>query len=78
LAEENINETKQFLKTCGLVLGTFIALFVGYVHWLLLQANKVQPPQLSGSLLLAGLGAFIAFTILWCILLVFKFRRVPE
>jgi uncharacterized membrane protein len=78
LSPENKSSTMQFFQGHVVCLGILIALFMAYIHWLLLKANSVQPPQLPNNLLFAGLGIFLAGMALWALWLVVKFMRVPK
>ena len=78
LSPENKNGTIQFFQGHVVCLGILIALFMAYIHWLLIKANSVQPPQLPNNLLFAGLGIFLAGMLLWGMWLAVKFMRVPK
>jgi len=78
LAPEHRQETIRFLDVHTPWLGSLLCLFMAYVHWTIMSANSVQPAQLSVTQLLAGLGVFLALTILWSTLLLVKFSRLPK
>ncbi len=78
LAPERQQGTAQFLSAHIPWLGSLISLLVGYVHWLLIQANSVQPPRLPNSLLLPGVGLFLAGVAAWIVLLYVRFGRLPK
>jgi hypothetical protein len=78
LSTQHKSGTIQFLKGHVALLGMIISLFVAYVHWLLLKANKHQPPQLPTLPFLIGMGAFLAGTLLWGLWLMVRFKRVPK
>jgi uncharacterized membrane protein len=78
LSNQNKNGTIQFLKGQVAGLGIFIALFVAYVHCLLLKAHKLQPPQLPTMQLFIGMGVFLVGMLLWGLWLFVKFMRLPK
>ena len=78
LAPERRQETIEYLTGHIAWLGCILAMFMGYVHWLLIKANSVQPAQLSNSHLFLGMGALLLSIILWGSLLSVKFIRVPK
>jgi serine/threonine-protein kinase len=55
-----------------------LALFLGWVHWLVVRANAVQPPRLSETGLFAGLAVFGVATLVWIVALFRRFGRVPD
>jgi uncharacterized membrane protein len=78
LAPERKQDTLQFLRSHISWLGSFIALFFAYIHWLLLKANSVQPVQLPNDLLFLGMGVFLATIVIWGAVLPVRFMRVPK
>jgi uncharacterized membrane protein len=78
LSEANREQTFVFLQSHCLYLGMITVLFMSYIHWLLIEANKVQPPQLPNDLFFLGLGVFLILTAFWSVGLVLKFLRVPN
>jgi uncharacterized membrane protein len=78
LSEQNRIGTVQFLKNHVAYLAVFIVTFMGYVHWLLLKANSVQPPKMPNTLLFIGIGVFIVGMLILCFWLLVKFMRIPH
>lgn len=78
LAPERKRETIEFLSGHMAWLGSLLALFLAYVHWLLIEANSVQPAQLSNGHLFLGMGALLVSIVLWGFLLSFRFMQVPK
>lgn len=76
LSPQQKQKTIQFLTGHIAWLGSFIALFIAYVHWLLIKANQTQPAQLSNSLLFIGMGLLLLSIIVWAALLFLKFNKV--
>jgi hypothetical protein len=54
-----------------------LAMFLCFVHWLVVQANLVQPPRLPEAWFFGGLAAFGVVTLAWLISLFLRFGRVP-
>jgi uncharacterized membrane protein len=77
LAPERREATLQFLRMYGLWFATAVALFLAYVHWLVVQANRVHPPVLSSGAMIGGLVAFFVFLVVWLFVLFRRFR-VPK
>lgn len=75
LAPERREATVAFLQAHSIWLGTIMALFTGYLHALLLEANAVQPPRLPEESLYTSMGVLLAVVILWGLLLPWRFRR---
>ncbi|MCW5622531.1 MAG: hypothetical protein KIS79_15590 [Burkholderiales bacterium] len=75
LAPERREQTLGVLRRHGLWFGASVALFVAYVHWLVVLANRLQPPQLSMSALLWGMGVFFAALAAWLFVLYSRFRN---
>jgi hypothetical protein len=76
LAPERIEESLVFLQQHCLVFASGLVVFLSYVHWLVVQANLRQPPLLSTSAIVAGLGVFLCATIVWLVVLYARFRKV--
>lgn len=78
LAPERKPETIRFLTRHMAWLGTLFAGFIAYVHWLLMQANSVQPAQLSNKHLFLGMAVLLALIALWASFLSVRFMRIPK
>ena len=74
LAPARREETLTFLWQHGLWFAAILAVFLAYVHWLVVTANRLQPPQLASADLLAALGCFFILLIVWLVLLFRRFR----
>ena len=74
LAPERREATLQFLRLYGLWFATAVALFLAYVHGLVVQANRVQPPVLSSAHMIGALVAFFVFLVVWLFVLFRRFR----
>jgi hypothetical protein len=77
LAPERRQETFSFLFRAGLWLATLNATLMLSLHWLLVAANKVQPPRLSSQVWWL-LAAFLLAISVWSYLLIQRFRRSPS
>lgn len=75
LAPERRERTIAFIRVHGRRLAVVVAVFLAYVNWLVVQANRLQPPQLSVTGLGAGLAAFFVLLSVWIIVLMARFRR---
>lgn len=75
LAPERRENTITFLRLHGQWFAAALALFLGHVHWLVVQANMLRPPQLSTFGMVAGLVAFFVFLGSWLVVLFARFRR---
>ena len=78
LAPARKQETIEFLNGHMAWFGSIFALFLSYVHWLLIKANSVQPAQLSKYHLFLGIGVLLVSILLWGTLLSVKFMRSPK
>ncbi|MGI0493134.1 DUF1648 domain-containing protein [Alkalinema pantanalense CENA528] len=78
LSEPYRKSTFAYLKAHGLGMGALIAGFMGYVHWLVIQANRAVPAQLSSGAIIGGLVVFVGAAIGWSILLPLKFMQLPK
>jgi uncharacterized membrane protein len=65
LAPERIEATRQYMARQAAGFTALIVLFLSYVHWLVVQANLVQPPQLAEQPFILGLALFALATIVW-------------
>jgi hypothetical protein len=67
-------QTFVYLRLHGLSFASALVLFLAYVHWLVLQANLRQPPQLSTSSMITALAVFLAIVAIWLNALHARFR----
>jgi uncharacterized membrane protein len=74
LAPERRGETIQFVKRQIALFATFLVVFLCYAQWLAARANALSPPNLDPGPFFAGLGIFMACTIVWVVRLVRHFR----
>jgi hypothetical protein len=77
LAPERRPETVAFLCRQNTWLSVLITGFLCYVHWLVLQANTMNPPRLSSPLFVVGLALVMILSSAWALALVLRFLKVP-
>jgi hypothetical protein len=65
LAPERRSATLETVAVRAVVLGMLVSLFMGGVHWLILQANAVIPPRLPADLFWMMLIAFLTAFAFW-------------
>jgi hypothetical protein len=58
-------------------LALALVAFLCFVHWLVVQANAVQPARLAERSLFVGMAVFGVATALWLVVLLRRFGRVP-
>lgn len=75
LSPERRDTTLAFIRGHGKWLAATVGLFLGYIHWLVLQANQLQPPQLSSTSLFGGVAAFLLLIVVWLASLYAYFRK---
>jgi uncharacterized membrane protein len=75
LAAARREHTLEFVRLHGQWFAAAVALFMAYVHWLVLRANARQPPALSTFGITAGLVTFFLLLVVWLFILFARFRR---
>lgn len=75
LAPERRDATLAFIRGHGKWFAGAMSLFLGYVHWLVVQANQRQPPVLSNADILSGLAVFLLALVVWLAGLYLRFRK---
>ena len=78
LAPERREQTFAFLRLHFIAFASVLVVFMTYVHWLVVQANQLQPPQLSMPAIIAGLLALTAALVVWLIVLFRRFGKGVE
>lgn len=74
LAPERRAGTVSFLTGHALLLADGLAIFLCYVHRLVVQANAGQPARLASDSMIAGLVILLVATLLWTVWLLLAFR----
>jgi uncharacterized membrane protein len=77
LAPERRAQTVGIISRQLIWMGCLMVLFLAGIYYLTIQANRTTPAQLPMSLFLPLLGAFLAGTIIWSIVFIRRFSKVP-
>ena len=75
LAPERRAATLEALSSLSTAFALAVTLFLSFCHWLIVQANAVQPARLQESWLFAGLAVFGVAMVLWVVSLFRRFGR---
>lgn len=78
LAPERRTETIETLSQQAVRFSTMLLAFLCYAHWLVIQANKTAPPNLSSRWFIGGLVVFLVATLFWAVSFIGRFRNVPR
>jgi cation transporter-like permease len=76
LAPQRKAATLESLSSLTLALAFVLVAFLCFVHWLVVQANAVQPATLAETLLFVALGVLGGVTVAWFVVLYRRFGRV--
>ncbi|MCC7403639.1 MAG: DUF1648 domain-containing protein [Bdellovibrionales bacterium] len=76
LAPERREASLGRLRDWMAMMGVSVFFFFMVVNWMVVEANRRNPPRLSDSFLWA-LAIFIGFTLLWTVALMMAFRKPP-
>lgn len=74
-APERREATYAFLRRHGLCFPAMLAVFLCYMHWQVVRANALQPPQLSSASVVPAIVLFMLGMALWVGVLVRRFMR---
>ncbi len=75
LAPQRLERTRSFLVAHGIWFNILLAGLMCFIHWLVLDANRRQPPFLSNPVVFLGLLVLLACMIAWIGTLMAAFRR---
>jgi hypothetical protein len=78
LAPERRIATIASLSNLSVYFASALVVFLCFVHWLVVKANESQPPRLEQAPFLVGLALFVVATIVWLVVLLRRFRRIPN
>jgi uncharacterized membrane protein len=78
LSEKYRESTFAYMKLHASIMGICIAVFMAYVHWLVIKANSEVPAHLSSEAIICGLVVFAVVFVGWGIMLPVKFMRLPK
>ena len=76
LAPERREATLAYIRGHGRWFAAGVALFLTYVHWLVVRANALRPPMLSTAGIVLGLVVLFLALAVWLTLLFRRFRRL--
>jgi len=68
-------DTIAFLTRHRMRFGACLAVFLSFVHWLVVRANARQPAELSNSEIYAGALLFVLTIVVWTVWLLLAFRK---
>jgi hypothetical protein len=77
LSPERRAASLEALESLSLRFAIALAVFLCFVHWLVVRANSVQPSSLQEAWLFVGLAVFGAATLAWVYSLFRRFALVP-
>lgn len=75
LAPERREQTLAFLSNQGIYLAMLLAIFLCFVHWLVVLANAQQPAHFPESTLFASLPLFLIALAVWIGRFILHFKR---
>lgn len=75
LAPERRKATTAFIRAGGQWFAAAVALFLTYVHWLVVRANELRPPVLSTAGIVSALVVFFLALAAWLTVLFWRLRR---
>ena len=77
LSIDQIDYTINYLTRFFLNTGYGLVVFLCYVHWLVIDANRHQPPSMSAPHIITAIVIFVAYIIWLLASMVRHFRHVP-
>lgn len=75
LAPERREGSLAYVQSHARWFGCLLSAFICYVHWLVIEANRAQPPMLLPHRILPAVGVFVACAVAWGLTLQLRFRR---
>jgi hypothetical protein len=75
LAPERLSSTLAYLRQQGTRFGIILAIFLCYIHWLVVLANSHSPPRFPESLFFIGMAAFLLSLVIWLGLFLTRFHK---
>jgi uncharacterized membrane protein len=75
LAPPRLARTRSFLIAHGIWFGSLLVGLMCFMHWLILDANRQEPPYLSNQSVFTGLLIILGCMIVWIGVLMAAFRR---
>ncbi|HEY9104712.1 hypothetical protein [Chitinimonas sp.] len=77
LAPPHYEATLAFLATGLRWLAVWQLLLLGYVHTLIVEANRLHPPRLAEGRFEIGMLLFVGGLVVWLLLVLWRFGRQP-
>jgi hypothetical protein len=78
LAPQRRETTIAYLNGHFYQLGYLLVAFLTYVHWLVVRANAVKPPQIETAWIYGGVAVLLISMTLIIVALVRRFSYVPD
>jgi len=75
LAPERRDATLAFLDAQARRFAVLVAVFVSFVHWLVVKSNALQPPRMDAAWISSALIVFLLATAAWLVAFYVRFRR---
>jgi hypothetical protein len=75
LAPERRAETFAFVRSQMVRFGVALLIFLCYIHWLVVLANRHAPPVLHNSSFVAAIVVLVVFMTIWTIIYIRRFRK---
>jgi len=75
MAPERREQSFAYMTSHARWFGSLLSGFICYVHWLVIGANRMQPPELPPWQVIPALIAFVICAVAWGLALQFRFRR---
>ncbi|HET7585854.1 MAG TPA: DUF1648 domain-containing protein [Gemmatimonadaceae bacterium] len=75
LAPERADASRQYLARHGTIFPALLVVFLCFVHWQVIGANRVHPARIAERPFIVGLVLLLLVTIVWVGALFAHFRR---
>ena len=75
LAPARRQQTVDALSASGAWFGALLTLFIAGVHYVVVEANRVTPPELPAGMFYALITIFVAVLAFWIVSLYLRFRN---
>ncbi len=75
LAAERREATLEYLERQVVRFASMMAVFLGYVQWLVVVANRTTPPRLPMHALAVGLFVYLLSALVWLLAFARHFRK---
>ena len=75
LAPERRKESLEFLSAHGYWFGCLLLVLVAGIHWVLLVANRSEPPALPLEIFVPLVAGFVAGFVIWLVVIFRRFRK---